>query len=337
MAPTPYFSSITSESAFRARFQSDNGRAFSKLPTVAASHWDRSHLLACRVIRRESRRNVLPILSQHIYPSDVQDSTADEIKAFLRGPEPEFMTESEHYLVRGSNSGISLGQIWAAMATFKGSQDRRRRDLSDNPEKEYGESDGRIDERDGEAEPRPKRARGYTSQEDYVNSSTMQVGSSSPPHSGSHGTSSLDYVDSDSHILGIVPEDETFRLASCVIRHILYFAPPQNSTSEPTVVEFRDAKTRLAARTLAEKRQIVAIDDGGLCLRRREPGRGFLVVKNHVAILEAKTQFQCLEDGRPVISDGCFAQMVCEALAARLSDPENLQQRIPICELLALV
>jgi hypothetical protein len=63
-------------------------------------------------------------------------------------------------------------------------------------------------------------------------------------------------------------------------------------------------------------------------LRRQKPGGGFILANNHVAILEAKTQFQCLENGRPVISDTCFAQMVCEALAARLSDiTDKLQQR----------
>lgn len=74
-------------------------------------------------------------------------------------------------------------------------------------------------------------------------------------------------------------------------------------------------------------RQIVAIDDGGLCLRRQTPNRGFILAKSHVAILEAKAQFQCLENGRPVISDECFAQMVCEALATRFSDINDVSHR----------
>ena len=105
-----------------------------------------------------------------------------------------------------------------------------------------------------------------------------------------------------------------------MIRHILYFAPPQVSASRPIIVEFRDAKTRVAALTSVRNRQIVAIDDGGLCLRRQKPGGGFMLVNNYVAILEAKTQFQSFQDGRPIISDRSLAQMVCEGLATRLSN-----------------
>jgi hypothetical protein len=49
-------------------------------------------------------------------------------------------------------------------------------------------------------------------------------------------------------------------------------------------------------------------------------------MKNNVAILEAKAHFQCLKDGRPIISDGCFAQVACEALAVRLSDLRGSSQ-----------
>lgn len=180
-------------------------------------------------------------------------------------------------------------------------------------------------EHDNDPESRQsKRARRHTYQpEGYVDSTEMLV-SSSPlyddlPDGSQASSESLGYVDRDTHHVAITPEDDTLRLASCVIRHILYFAPPQNSASNSVVVEFRDAKTRLDTKTSRHKRQIVAIDDGGLCLRRQMPDGGFALTKSHVAILEAKAQFQCLENGRPVISDGCLAQMVCEALAARLS------------------
>lgn len=49
----PYFSTVVSESAFRARFQAEQGENFSEIDNVAASYWERSHLLACRVVRRE--------------------------------------------------------------------------------------------------------------------------------------------------------------------------------------------------------------------------------------------------------------------------------------------
>ncbi|CAG8386151.1 unnamed protein product [Penicillium salamii] len=223
------------------------------------------------------------------------------------------MALSEHRLVRDPTCGVSLGQIWGAMAMFKGSEKRRGRDAS------------RVipEESDSEAEPSPKRPRVRTERIapiGFVDSGEMQVGSSSPAADGSQGTSSVEFIDAESHRLLASPEDETLRLVSCVIRHILYFASPQDSADIPAVVEFRDAKTSLSARTPRLKRKIIAIDDGGLCLRLESRGI-FEVFKSRVAILEAKRQFQCLENGQPIISDNCFAQMTCEALVAKLADP----------------
>ncbi|KAJ0417784.1 hypothetical protein BJY00DRAFT_289062 [Aspergillus carlsbadensis] len=301
------------------------GGLFSQLKKVAASQWECAHLLACRVVRREAQRNLLPILSQHAVESALQ-SLPDEIRGFLQGPDPAFTTQSEHFLVRGSSYGISLAQVWAALATFKGSHDRTQQQppLQDPNE---SEEDDHVEER------LPKRLRRETSLPDFTDSTRIQIGSSSPLNDGSDGwggsqTSSLGYVDPDAHQLRIYPGDNTVRLASCVIRHILYFAPPQHSALNSVVVEFRDAKTRLAPITLTRKRQIVAIDDGGLCLRQQTSAGGeFVLAKSHAAILEAKTQFQCLENGKQIVSDTCFGQMVCEALAARLSNAIGNSER----------
>jgi hypothetical protein len=65
---------------------------------------------------------------------------------------------------------------------------------------------------------------------------------------------------------------------------------------------------------------MVASDNGGLCLRQQSNDR-FKVLKHRVAKLEAKRRFQCIEDGKLIISDKCFAQMTCEAVVARLTDP----------------
>ncbi|KAJ5500918.1 hypothetical protein N7527_012039 [Penicillium freii] len=313
MPPTPYFSTVTSDSAFRTRFQAEDAKTFSELENVSASSWGRAHLLGCRVVRREPLHNLLPILSQYT-PSE-WPPLSNEITSFLQGPDLTLMAESEHSLVRNSSYGISLAQIWAAMAMFKGGQDRRVRDLSITQREDESELGNDAAGRQS------TRVRRQIVQPDFIDSSEIHF-SSSPPqgslHGGSQG-SSLGYVDLDTHQLGITPEDDTLRLVSCVIRHILYFAPPQVSASRPIIVEFRDAKTRVAALTSVRNRQIVAIDDGGLCLRRQKPGEGFMLANNYVAILEAKTQFQSFQDGRPIISDRSLAQMVCEGLATRLS------------------
>lgn len=308
MAATPYFNTITSESAFRTRYEAENGKLFADLNNVSASGWGRHHLLACRVVRRDPQRSVLAMLSQFTQPSDLLSSA--EIIKFLNGPDANDLTRSEHSLVRDSTCGISLAQAWSSMAMFRGGQDGRGRDTVDSTE----------EENEGDSESRTKRLRRRTLLEDYVDTSTIQIGSSSPLADGSQGTSSVGYIDAESHISFLLPEDETLRLASCVIRHILYFAPPQDSSGLSTVVEFRDVKSRLAASTPTLARTIVATDDGGLCLRQESCGI-FKVSKDRVALLEAKRRFQCLENGRPIISDECFAQMTCEALVARLADP----------------
>ncbi|PLB54010.1 hypothetical protein P170DRAFT_451896 [Aspergillus steynii IBT 23096] len=291
-----YFDTITSKPAFNTHCRDGRQKDFLDLNLVAASEWGRDHLFACRLIRRAPQRLVLPILAPYTRPSDLKSST--EIISFVNGPPgPRYMAQSEHQLVRRSGCGISLGQIWAALAMFKGS--RERREKKSPPDNDDGSDEG---------EKRAKRPRQNTPQKDFVDSRNIRVGSSSPETESSQEASSV-----------ASPEDETLRLASCVIRHILYFGAPQDRTELPTVVEFRDAKVRLVAEAPISKRKIVAIDDGGLCLRKESNG-GFVLSKNHLAILEGKRQFQSFENGRPIVSDKCLAQMTCEALVAGIDN-----------------
>ncbi|KAM4064391.1 hypothetical protein HRG_012714 [Hirsutella rhossiliensis] len=256
---------------------------------MPASQWGREHLLACRIIRRDTQSTILPILSQSCRPMDAQYST--EIQKFLDA-------QSEHQLVH--SYGVSLGQVWAAMSMLSGPGDRRS-------------TDSKALAEDDDAKVRPKRAGRSTRQDNYVDSSMIQVGSSSPLHESSSASSSMNFIDMDSHALLVSPEDETLRFTSCVIRHLLYFTSPQESRTLPIVVEFRDNKTRLAAFTPVLARRIVATDDGGLCLRQKLYDGVFAVGRNRVAILETKKRFQHIESGKPIISD--------ESLVARLADP----------------
>lgn len=89
-----------------------------------------------------------------------------------------------------------------------------------------------------------------------------------------------------------------------------------------SVIEVRDAKVRLIATTPVLRRLLVAVDDGGLCLRQ-QAGQVFRTLRNRVLMFETKGKLQCLENGRPVISDVCLAQMTCQALTARLADPQE--------------
>lgn len=66
----------------------------------------------------------------------------------------------------------------------------------------------------------------------------------------------------------------------------------------------------------------------GLFLRWNTANR-FGTLNPFVALFEMKNRFKHVEDGRPAMSDACFAQMTCEALAARLrSAEENSNERL---------
>ncbi|CAG7965733.1 unnamed protein product [Penicillium nalgiovense] len=95
------------------------------------------------------------------------------------------------------------------------------------------------------------------------------------------------------------------------------------------VVEFRDLKLQASAHLPLINKSINAIDDGGLCLRIQDEG-SFTLLDGRVAILEAKRNFDLLEEGKPIISDRCLAQMTCEALVARSVSSEPCESVIVI-------
>ncbi|KAH8650721.1 hypothetical protein BGZ61DRAFT_469240 [Ilyonectria robusta] len=309
MVEKAYFTQVFSESSFNSRFTAEHARPFVEAPEVAASDWRREHLLACRVICRPKREILLPVLLKHQFP---QRQPPDQIAAFIDGPDDEHTFSSEHRLIR--EYGVSLGQAFSALSHFRESPDVSQ-ELHLGPEG------------------RSKRLRRHTILEDYTDSSTLQVASSSPlENEDSQGASSAGYVDSTSHSRRAPPEDDTRRLASCVIRHVLYYSPPQDSDQLPLVVEYRDSEQRLEASTPYLLRRIVATDDGGLYLRQ-EGASASMILNHRVAMLEAKKRFQCIEDGRPIISDNCLAQMTCEALALRLTDHvEGMEENIVIIQ-----
>lgn len=300
-----YFKTVTSESSFGTRFAKEGGRTFSELQYTPASQWGREHLLACRVIRKDPQSTILPIISPFCRPVDVQ--YPPDIEKSIDGPKNDDIMQSEHLLVH--THGVSLGQVWAAMAMLLGPKNRRKA--------------GNEAIAEDETKTRPKRVSRDTRQDNFVDSSSIRVGSSSPPAQSSSASSSMEYVDTESHALLWTSEDETLRFVSRVIRHLLYYTPLQKSGPLPLVVEYRDNHARLAAFTPVLKHKIVALDDGGICLREKLGHGAFEIVKNHIAILETKKCFQHIENGKPVIPDDCFAQMTCEALAARLANTRS--------------
>ncbi|RBR05576.1 uncharacterized protein FIESC28_11329 [Fusarium coffeatum] len=311
MTNQTYFGGITSEAEYKRRFNAGTHRTFSALANQPASEWGIDHLIACRVIRHKKLNHILPILSNHVALGELLGESV-EIKMFFDGPEAGFESGSDHSLVR--RYGASLGHLWAALSFFV-----RQQQISQSPEP--------LERSDNDASPaRHKRAKRDVCQDGFVNSSSMQVGSSSPvADQASQGSSSIGFVDTSSQSNPLLLEDMTVSLARCLLQHILSFFPPQDSGSLPYVVEYRDCKTRLSAHTPRGGRTISARDDGGLFLRSNFVG-DCQILRAHVALLEAKTRFNNIQDGVPLLSDDCFAQMTSEALAARLmgrGDDEN--------------
>ncbi|OAQ59014.1 hypothetical protein VFPPC_11512 [Pochonia chlamydosporia 170] len=296
-----YCLAVQSKSSFGEFFRREQGVSFSKLTYNPANKWGRRELLGLAVLPQRVRH--LPVLSPFVIPWDQQRSI--EITNFLKGPDGDYHSRSEHCLVRDPTIGHSLGQTWAALARFT-----------------VHEASGReTDDSDVEIEPRQKRPRRDNVQENYVKSDTMQVGSSSPLADGSQETSSsVGYVDRDSHYAWPHTENETLRFFSCLTRHILDYAAPQEDPIVNPVVELCDYVFRMKALTPILKREVSATADRGGLVLKENFDRGFVQTKKYVMIAEGKSEFQCIENGQPFLSDDCLGQMTCQALAARLCD-----------------
>lgn len=319
MAPSPYFTYITSESIFEDQFQAESCKRFREIPSPSASNWSRTHLFACRVVRRPKEEPVLPVLDEFAPALSNSTDLGDQMAKYLAGPDPSHRWLAESQLVR--IYGVSLGQVWASLAAF------------DAPASGGGADSGSDSDAD-DGLPRAKRVRRQTNRDGFVDSSKMNVDSSSPIGSSQHSDAdpsassvrSIGYVDPGEHGFGALAEDSTLRHVSCVVRHVLYYFPPQPADL-PGRAEFRDVKLFLSVDTPGGK-QLRAADDGGISYLYLGPkGRGYSTINPHGAIIEAKKRFQQIDDGRPVVSDESFAQMVGEALAARLSPGTKQDQK----------
>ena len=124
----------------------------------------------------------------------------------------------------------------------------------------------------------------------FVRSGEIQFASSSPQADSSHGASSTSHIDNVEHQLRVTVEEDTLRLISYVIRHVLYFGSPQDQDRIAAVIDFRDIKLR-AIKHLPSVGLIKATDNRGLYLRIRNAKGAFRLRNDRVAILEAKRKF----------------------------------------------
>ncbi|KAF5531575.1 hypothetical protein FMEXI_12906 [Fusarium mexicanum] len=205
--------------------------------------------------------------------------------------------------------GVDLGQVWAAMGAVK----KPRASVTNVDDIK----DAIPTTSSNQGTPPSKRLRRKTNDEEFVDSGSYQINSSSPFSKlpGCTPDSSVGYVDK---VLqeGLPVEYNAVRLISCAIRHILYYIQLPGSI---TVVEVRDICQRMDLEIPGLSAGILAVDDGGLHLKAKDEEGHFVITRSMVALFEARMSLNVVH-GKPVISDECLAQMTCEAILARATD-----------------
>ncbi|PGH00718.1 hypothetical protein AJ79_08138 [Helicocarpus griseus UAMH5409] len=259
----------------------------------AASRWGIQHLFACRVICKQPS-DILPLLADRVYPG-CEDGLHECINNLIQGPRDSAATlkrMAEIQIVHAYERE-SLGYVWAALAPLLKSE--------------------RVDFHTSTSE-RRVRERRQPERQDYVSSAGFQI-SSSPPDmadTASSAPSSIEYTEGPSAPL---VEDYTVRFLSCLIRCVLNYSQPL--TKSKPFIQYHDERLAYAFGTNTEK-GFKAIDDGGVQIEQEE--------NSQVALVEAKRSFQDIRDGSPTVSDELLAQIVGEALAARVSKTERVSE-----------
>ncbi|KIL83924.1 hypothetical protein FAVG1_12829 [Fusarium avenaceum] len=280
-----YFDSVITNSIWRCKNPNDE---LSKIVLGSSSDWGTEHLYACHVVVSKKKRKYLPALqelSQNAEGNRGQSSDLDNIHDFIDGLSVEDGQLRQHELIH--KVGVSLGLIWSALQDVKVTHDSDCEDIRD----------------------RPSRQSTATHHGPYVNSGTaIDPPSGTPPSS----SPSQCFTSSPPAMAKTPVEDNSVHLASCVIRHILWYAQGQDAD---VVVEYRNRK-RITFNI--HRQSVTAIDDGGLCLRERDGTRS----QESIAILEAKRRHEPF-NSKPCVPDQVLAQMACEAIAARKDQDDS--------------
>ncbi|KAH6949533.1 hypothetical protein DER45DRAFT_620104 [Fusarium avenaceum] len=302
---TSYFERVVNESTYNQIAR--GSEPLEKLNNVSSSAWDDRHLIACHVIVGSRNNKLLPRLKQ-IPRDDLEDDMRKQIDKFVNGLDEKRQDQLENELVHDPEVGTSLAQIWDALYNLYATESGLPQTSTDSLEKRSCQ-DNSGEDTDG---PRyPKRSRTAVSKPGYVDPGN--VFTSSPPRSSQFDPPSSQtegYVESMSP-KGVVLEDYTVRLVFCILRHILYHCQKPDSS----YVEVRERQRAVVS---INGREVIAIDDGGLCLT--SPGRN--KTRKSIVLIEAKRRLEVSQD-RVVVSDSVLGQMLCEAIAARISGQEE--------------
>ncbi|KAK1754066.1 hypothetical protein QBC47DRAFT_385523 [Echria macrotheca] len=313
----PYFGTISSVSSLDAAIRREGGGTLRSLATPdceldSASKWRRQHLLACRVIVKTGNPPaILPILQN----STTKDETWPPfIRNFIDGPPATagaLGETPEHRYVRLCEPS-SLGSLWAALGEFYRYKPVDQSYESDN--------DSDVSMASGTSLPPATRPRSRPQQPHpgFVNSSTMQVGSSSPQSSSSSHPGSV-YIDGRMHGTNAPSEEATLHFFRLALSHVLNYGPPQHNPLPGLVHSHQDFVPQKNLVVVSNHQRAYngrvgnlnwkAVDDGGLDIFSSRPGRP------RVCHLEAKNKIAVILDGTAIPSDSALAQMASQALA----------------------
>ncbi|RMZ83254.1 hypothetical protein DV738_g1236, partial [Chaetothyriales sp. CBS 135597] len=349
MAPQAYFHIVSTPSAYN-REHKPEGVWLECLDKLSASRWGRVQLVALRVLVVDTGANILPFFGEdedflptssnlrfdsYSHPSESGfwqlKEDRESIQALfdlVKGPAAD---DKVTQIVRAEYAlnhayGRSLAVIWAAMNrlcllsqtndSLTAADDDNEDDIGGGAISSPTSSPlrGGMDLKLGPSlaltdEQRPKRQANQPSASSYNREELAAIiGASSPPDEPP--TSSQQFIpEEEAASSPNWSEDLTHRFVSEFIRHVLLHLP-QEQWSNDDVIDFDDHKLSLCCRI--GQTAYNSIDDGGLYLVKDCVDR-----IGRVAILETKRALGTIVDGKPVLSDERFAQMIGQALSIR--------------------
>jgi hypothetical protein len=278
----------------------------------SASRWTHRHLIAYRLLTQPEQAT-LPILAltHDQCPQCNERSPVQSINRIwtghLTGDTPKRLTartESELAALPG-------GFFWIALARAA-----RR-------------------EPPGEGHVYPERDRKPVDRQEYVNSTRVIDGSSSPPAPPSSSGFEVSFSDIDEdehHVRRNQPEEVTVCLATSFLQYALSLCllqAPEATTELRVRVERMTAVAQIAGAV-----HLVAEDDGGICSMHRVK-EGWSMEHPWLALLEAKRAFKHVGfnsgsgEYTPIVTNENLAQYLGEAVitwkANRENDNKNIQ------------
>jgi hypothetical protein len=292
-----YFETITNTAIFgRERLAgSKDINEIDELP--AGSKWSTAQLFAARVLIRTARpdsrcNHILPALREYF---DETAHNQPRIRELLEGPgQPGYkLTETELVHLYGE----SLGPFWAALARFGSIEQTEPEgeamgmDVDEQGDDSLKRPHSSESELSSQAPTQSKRVRMEPKRLDFVDSSSMRVGSSSPTAPSASQGSSVGFVGQNDHASVDLPEQATVQIVSSFIRHLLRSCPPQDDTQQhrPQCLVELSGIWREHDGVMWNGEHIRATADGELALHTLSLEGYYKLAKQRPALLEAKT------------------------------------------------